>query len=275
MTVSSQSGNRLTSRGPVWAGDVAQNLLRRWGFPAGNVTTLPPRHPEYRVCEHHGRYAISQIDERGVVRYLQPVCPVCKAELVSKRLLESAAIPARYRDCDFANYFAETPDQQAALRTCREYAENFHRNAAEGRGLILPGNPGTGKNHLAAAIARKVLSMGRTVLHTTAREAISRIRETWRGAAGVSEREIVRRFAKADLLILDEVGRQYCTDSERIHLFEVIDQRYREMRPTILLSNETPAGIEACLGRATYDRIGHNSTLVPFSWPSYRCGRPS
>ncbi len=270
-----QSGNHLTSHDPAWAGDVAQNLLRRWGFDAGNETTLPTRHPEYRDCEHHGRFAISQVDTQGVVRYIPPLCPVCTAERVSRRLLDSASIPARYRTCDFVNYLAETPAQKAALRICREYAEHFEQNAAEGRGLILQGNHGTGKNHLAAAIARKVLSLGRTVLFATVREIVSRIRETWSGDAGPSEREIIRGFAEVDLLILDEVGRQYGTDSERIHLFEIIDRRYREMRPTIVLSNETPAGIEACLGRAAYDRLCHHVTLVQFPWSSYRRGRPS
>ncbi len=274
MPISRKPAHHPTSHDPAWAGDVAQNLLRRWGFTADNVAILPTRHPEYRECEHHGRYAISQVDAQGVVRYLPPLCPVCAAERVSQRLLDSAAIPARYRTCGFVNYLAETPAQQAALRTCREYAEHFEQNAAEGRGLILQGNPGTGKNHLAAAIARTVLSMGRTVLHATAWETISRIRETWRGDAGPSEREIVRRFAEVDLLILDEVGKQYGTDSERVHLFEVIDHRYREMRPTVILSNETPAGIEACLGRAAYDRLCHYGTLVQFPWPSYRRGRP-
>ncbi len=273
MSISRKFSHHPPFHKPVWAGDVAQNLLRRWGYTADNVAILPTRHPEYRNCERHGRYAISMIDAQGVVRYLQPVCPVCAAERVSQRLLDSAAIPARYRDCDFDNFCAETSDQQAALRTCREYAENFQRIAAEGRGLILQGNPGTGKNHLAAAIARTVLSMGRTVLQATAWEMISRIRETWRENAGPSEREIVRRFSEVDLLILDEVGKQMGTDSERIHLFEIIDHRYREMRPTIILSNETPVGIEACLGRAAYDRLCHYGTLVQFTWPSYRRGR--
>ncbi len=275
MSLSCQSGNHLTSNDPAWAGDIAQNLLRRWGFNAGNEAILPTRQPEYRYCEHHGRFAISQADTQGVVRYRPPLCPVCAAERVSRRLLDSAAIPARYRVCDFGNYHAETPAQEAALRICREYAEHFEQNAAEGRGLILQGNHGTGKNHLAAAIARTVLSLGRTILLATVRETVSRIRETWRGDAEPSEREIICGFAEVDLLILDEVGRQYGTDSERIHLFDIIDRRYREMRPTIILSNESCAGIEACLGRAAYDRLCHHVTIVQLHWPSYRCGRPS
>ncbi|MEY2340931.1 ATP-binding protein [Acidithiobacillus sp. IBUN Pt1247-S3] len=256
-------------------GDLAQALLARWGFDSNNVAILPARHPMYRECERHGRYPISMVDDQGVVRYLQPVCPACAAEAASRGLMERAAIPSRYAECDFSNYVVDVPGQQTALDVCLDYAEHFAEHARKGASLILCGNPGTGKNHLAAAIARAVLAMGNSVLQVTAYDIIARIRETWRrGIGNGTELEVIRGFAEVGLLIIDEVGKTFGSDGERVHLFEVIDHRYRNMKPTIILSNEDVEGVEQYLGTPAFDRLCQNGGLLIFDWQSYRRGRP-
>lgn len=270
--VSQPKKSRRSAPSPV--GDLSQDLLRRLGFDLENVAILPDNHPQYRECDRHGPYQISMVDDYGTVRYKAPVCPVCAAEHASRRLLESAAIPVRYQNCDFDSFIVELPAQQAALDTCRDYAENFARYAADGTCMVFSGPPGTGKNHLATAIARTVLGMGYSVLQVTAYGLILRIRQTWgKGGDGESESDIVRAFAKADLLIIDEVGKQFGGDLDQMHLFEVINSRYLEMKPTIVLSNESAQGIEGYLGVAAFDRLCERGLLVQFDWPSYRRGR--
>ena len=255
----------------VHAGDAARDLLAKWGFDPANEAILPDRHPQYRECARHGRYPISMVDERDVIRYLSPVCPVCAAEHASRRLMESAAIPSRYIDCGFHNYVVEVPGQQTALDVCRDYADHFEERARNGSCLILCGNPGTGKNHLASAIARTVLSMGHSVIFATAYEIIARIRQTWqRGIGNSTELEVIRGFAEAGLLIIDEVGKTFGSDGERVHLFEVIDHRYRDLKPTLILSNERIEGVEKYLGPAAFDRLCQNGGLLLFDWQSYR-----
>lgn len=269
-----QSHRKSRKGVPQQVGDLSQDLLRRWGFDAENVAILPDRHPQFRECERHGPYPISIVDGFGVVRYLAPVCPVCAAEHASRRLLESAAIPVRYQDCDFGTFIVETSAQQAVLEACRDYAEHFARYAATGTCMVFSGNTGTGKNHLATAIARTVLGMGRSVLQVTAYGLITRIRQTWgKGGGGRSESDIVRAFAEADLLIIDEVGKQFGGDGDQVHLFEVIHSRYLDMKPTIVLSNESAQGIEGYLGVATFDRLCERGLLLQFDWQGHRRGR--
>ncbi len=255
-------------------GDSARDLFAKWGIDPASVPGLPDLHPQYRECAQHGRYPITRVDEQDVVRYMAPVCPVCAAERVSRRLMESAAIPSRYIDCDFDNYVVNVLGQQTALDVCRDYAEHFDERARKGSGLIFCGNPGTGKNHLAAAIARTVLSMGRSVMHVTAYDIIARIRETWRrGISNSTELEVIRGFAEVDLLIIDEVGKTFGSNGERVHLFEVIDHRYRDLKPTIILSNENVENVERYLGTPAFDRLCQDSGLLLFDWQSYRRGR--
>ena len=205
---------------------------------------------------------------------MAPVCPVCATENMSRRLLGSASIPARHQHCDFDTFIVETPEQQAVLDTCRDYAEHFARYAAAGSCMVFSGGMGTGKNHLATAIARTVLSMGRSVLQVTARGLITRIRETWGSKGGEwTESGILRAIAGADLLIIDEVGKQFGGDGEVIHFFEVINYRYLQMKPTIVLSNESAQGIESYLGVHAYDRLCERGLLLQFDWPSHRRGR--
>ena len=258
----------------VHAGDTVSDLLARWGFDPNNVAILPDQHPQYRECARHGRYPISMVDERDAIRYMSPVCPVCAAQQASRRLMESAAIPKRYIDCGFDNYVVEVPGQQTALNVCRDYADHFEERALKGSCLVLCGNPGTGKNHLASAIAQTVLAKGYSVLQVTAYDIIARIRQTWqRGIGNSTELEVIRGFAEVGLLIIDEVGKTFGSDGERVHLFEVIDHRYRDLKPTLILSNESIGGVEKYLGPAAFDRLCQNGGLLLFDWQSHRRGR--
>lgn len=255
----------------IHTGTDAKSLLAHWGFDPDNVAILPDCHPQHRDCERHGRYPISMVDELGIIRYMAPVCPVCAAEQASRRLMASAAIPRRYMGCGFDNYVVEVAGQQTVLDICRDYAEHFEDRARKGSCLILCGNPGTGKNHLASAIAQTVLSKGYGVLQVTAYDIIARIRQTWqRGSDHKAELDVIREFAEAGLLIIDEVGKTFGSDGERVHLFEVIDHRYRDLKPTIILSNENVSGIEKYLGTAAFDRLCQNGDLLLFDWKSHR-----
>lgn len=260
-----------SSRIPI--GGMAKEILDKWGFDQSNLSILPDQHPQYRECTRHGRYPISVVDDMDVIRYMSPVCPACAAEQASRRLMESAAIPKRYVGCGFDNYVIEVKGQQVALDTCRDYADHFEDYASTGSCLILCGNSGTGKNHLASAIASVVLSKGHSALQVTAYDLIARIRQTWRRENDKgTELDVIRGFANVDLLIIDEVGKTFGSDGERVHLFEVIDHRYREMKPTIILSNANVEGVETYLGTPAFDRLCQNGGLLLFDWQSHRKG---
>lgn len=226
-------------------------------------------------CPQHGDYPVSMRDAQGVVRYRPAVCPACLAERVSRRLMEGAAIPPRHQHCWFESFVTQNADQSSILEACRTYAENFAAVARKtGACMVLSGPPGTGKNHLATAIARVVMEHGFTVMQATAHEVIVRIRETWGKGGVASEREVVRTFVQADLLILDEVGKQFGGKGDEVHLFEVINQRYLEMKPSLVLSNENRDGIEEYLGEAAFDRLCEGGgQLLQLNWRGYRRGR--
>ena len=86
---------------------------------------------------------------------------------------------------------------------------------------------------------------------------------------------MIGRYRSSELLIVDEIGVQFGTEAERAQLFDVIDGRYREERPSLIVSNLSPKGLQECLGGRPYDRLIQNgSACVVFNWESYRPSAP-
>jgi DNA replication protein DnaC len=104
----------------------------------------------------------------------------------------------------------------------------------------------------------------------TVREFIRAVRDTWRRTSERSESEVIDEFAGFDILVVDEIGVQVGTENEQNILFELLDTRYRAMRPTLLVSNENTEGLRAFLGERLIDRVREGGRIIPMSWPSWR-----
>jgi len=88
----------------------------------------------------------------------------------------------------------------------------------------------------------------------------------------VTQSEFLRRMGELDLLVIDEVGVQFGTDTERMILYEVLDLRYEAMLPVILTSNiRNMKTLEKLLGERIIDRLFEGeSRILFFDWESYR-----
>lgn len=234
-----------------------------------------------QVCSSHGAYISTRIIGTRFSR-----CPECQrlmaeareaaekrriAEEFARRMegwLGRAAIPTRFIGRSFDNFNATTPEQNRALAALRDYAEDFDANSKRGHGLILTGKPGTGKSHLAVSVLQSL--PGRYVMYATCLDLIRMVRETWRKDSLKSEREVLNHLGGLELLVIDEMGVQYGTDGEQTILFDVLDLRYRNVKPTILLTNQDSEGLKAYLGERSFDRLRETCRLVAFDWESYR-----
>lgn len=184
-------------------------------------------------------------------------------------MLNSAAVPLRFSSRTLDNFKAETQDQIRALAIARDFAGDWKATRKKGAWLVFSGSPGTGKSHLAIAILQAVMP-GVVGRYMTCMELIQTIRATWRKDSEESETELLTMLTNIPLLVLDEIGVQYGTESEQHHLFDVLDRRYREMQPTILLTNQNKDGFKQFVGDRVYDRLTEVARWVPFDWSSHR-----
>ncbi|HET7674634.1 MAG TPA: ATP-binding protein [Gammaproteobacteria bacterium] len=187
------------------------------------------------------------------------------------RAVTDAGIAKRFASTTFDAYRAPTPKQAHVLEACRAYADEFEARRETGAGMILCGGVGTGKTMLASAIGLTVLRAGYSVALVSVLGLLRQIRDTYRRDSGATENAIIQRFASVDLLVLDEVGVQRGTDDELIQIFEILNARYNDVRPTLLLSNLTLTELRRYIGERVIDRMREDGgKLLIFDWDSAR-----
>lgn len=239
---------------------ITKTYFRSDGSPSFTVTSLCPdceQEREERLEEQRRKQEQESREEQRRVRI--------------ERNRKAAEIPTRFTSCTFENYVAHNEGQRRALEVAKGFATHFDAVREAGSSLTFCGGTGTGKTHLACAIAVYLLAAGYSVIYTQVIELIRAIRDTWRRDAGETESAIVSKFRNVGLLILDEVGVQFGSEAEKNQLFDVIDGRYRDGRPTLIISNLNGRALRECLGERLFDRMTEvGSDVVPFDWKSSR-----
>jgi DNA replication protein DnaC len=222
---------------------------------------------EMASCEKHGQYLVRSGSVRHMVAHNPGGCPQCLAERNASRLMSESNMPARFADATFDSYEAENAKQARVLAVCRDYADNFATYRKQGRCLIMCGNPGTGKNHLASAIFKTLKANRFTALRVKASEFL----DAYWGKDFSERDEWLRGMFRVDLLIVDEVEKASKTDNARNAMFRLIDGRYEAMLPTLVITNQARSELVETLGEPGYDRLteGGSQRLV-FDWESRR-----
>lgn len=231
---------------------------------------------EIITCEKHGDYEVSvRTYPSGKKTRYPKKCLGC-VEADQRRaqcaeLLRLSRLPRRFVEKTFGNYNANgVAERERAWRVATAYAESFQERLESGGCLIFCGKPGTGKTHLAAAITHHVVSLGYSVLFRSAIQAIRSVKETY-GTKEKTEAQALADFYWPKLLILDEVGVQFGSEAERIILFEILNGRYENLLPTILISNLAENELSPYLGARVLDRMMENGgSVLAFTWDSYR-----
>ena len=184
----------------------------------------------------------------------------------------------RYAECRLSTFdVCDNNDEMhkrkvAARERCTDWALHLGENIAAGRGVVLFGPPGTGKDHLAVGLLYRCVAANYWAHWVDGTALFSRMRELM-GAKGPSERQVVAGLVGFDVLAISDIVPSVgaVTPYQAGVLFQVIDARYRQRKPTIVTAN-VASGREAedRLTPAIVDRLRDGATGVWCDWPSYR-----
>lgn len=127
-----------------------------------------------------------------------------------KKIIGESGINARFLRRTF-DTFEITKDNAKAAKVAKAYADNFDmklpgpNNPEPGRnGLFITGPKGTGKTHLAAAIANQLMNQGTAVICMTMIDLLERIKRTYENNAD-SEGTVLTLYKQVPLLIIDDM----------------------------------------------------------------------
>jgi len=165
----------------------------------------------------------------------------CAARERTRRAVERAGIPPLYGGASFDNFMlpVDNPVQRdnlaLVMTQVRAYTREFPLTNRPG--LLLLGEPGTGKTHLAVAALRSLLERGFEGLFFDYQNLLQRIRTSYDAASGTADREAYSAALDAEILLLDDLGAHRVTDWVEDTVTSIITYRCNNKKPIIATTN--------------------------------------
>lgn len=227
-----------------------------------------PESQEYRAARRAEQIKVQELDRQAEYEHR----------------LKRAGLDGMLQNFTFENYLDRNDWPQApAIRVrVRVYANAMLNGALYDRPwLVLHGDFGMGKSHLAGAIVRLAIDHGlRDCFFRAWTRYLGRLQATWDRRSELddeygaeSEQDIVNELTRGNVVAIDDLDKRPASEWVRGVLYDVINTRYNMMLPTVLTFNHSIHSheIQNYIGGAVLDRImQHAYDVVEFLGTSYR-----
>ena len=250
-----------------------------------NLDGDPPKEKPIFNCEKHGQqegsYMIRPLFRGDEKKYrINNSCQSCiqdnfdadrekeKLKILErdkKTLLKmklKSGLSPRTAGNTFESFMVGNDKQQNAKECAMQICQMVNNNDDVIPNMIINGSVGTGKTMLASAMINNIVEFSHSNRRIdsgaemiTAINLIRSLKATWSKDSAISEQELIQSYIRMPLLVIDEVGVQFDTDTEKLFMFDIIDGRYQNMVPTVLISNLDIEGIKCCIGARGFDRL--------------------
>jgi len=220
-------------------------------------------------------------------RVMWTQCPECEMEKIEKQerekrereererqgrikqMLEVSGIPKRFISKDITGMKADSEPEKKAIRAILNYEKAVVSGSPAS--LILCGRPGTGKTHIGCAIVKAVISSDKAAKIINVSSLMRKVKATYRKDCEYTENDVFEFYGDLPFLVIDEVGVQFGSETEKLIFYEIINARYNNELPTVLISNLTQDELLGFVGERVMDRFKEDGgAVIAFDWESHR-----
>ncbi len=183
-------------------------------------------------------------------------------------------LPPLYAGKSWDDFSVDCPQQSKIKKIAVRYVETQSARLADGTGLFLSGQTGTGKTMFASILAQEIVRYGSSVKYYSSLQFLRLFREKNFESHAAFEM-LMKSYQHIQFLILDEVtegrviGGELC-GWEKEMLYSLVDLRYQHRLPTIFISNLERGDLLPRLGGRISSRLLERSIELAFNWDSYR-----
>ena len=216
-------------------------------------------------------YTCKKCEDKGFVSGI--MCG-CFKELLKSIEYEKLCSKLPVGNCRFDNFKLDYyPDgagtspkkrMESVLNYCKAYAADFSRRSPS---LLLYGKTGLGKTHLSLAIAGNAVEEGYGVIYYSAQNLFNKLEKDKFGKADANTEEAI---LDCDLLIIDDLGAEFTTQFTVSALYNIVNSRELESKPTIISTNLMPEQLTKDYGERIASRILSNYVMLYFDGSDIR-----
>ena len=160
-------------------------------------------------------------------------------EIINK-IYKQNYVGRRFQEMNFEN-FNINQDNENAVEVAKDYTK---KSIAEKQteGLIITGESGLGKTHLAASIANKLIENDKIVLMGRLTMLLDMIKETFRDNTK-SENELIELYSNVDMIVIDDLGTEKISGWALEKLYTIIENRNENRLPIIITTRFDKQGL--------------------------------
>ena len=149
-------------------------------------------------------------------------------------------VERKYQELNFENFIIDLNNKNA-VKMANDYI-NKNKDKILSNGLIIMGESGVGKTHLAAAIANKLIENDKIVLMGRLTTLLDMIKETFRDNTK-SENELIELYSNVDMIIIDDLGTEKISSWALEKLYTIIQNRFENGLPIIITTRFDKKGL--------------------------------
>lgn len=186
-----------------------------------------------------------------------------------QNLFDRSMMSTRFKERTFENFKCYNDSLSFAYSTVKKYATNFDNVKYKPQNsLIITGDVGTGKTHLAAAIANFLIKREVPTIFATMADFLQRIREGFDDGSNV-----LKELQTVPFLVIDDLGKENESRWVAEQVYQIINPRYENNLPTVITTQFTGKVLRAKLDSAVVSRLTESYFPIKIEADDYRMKR--